>query len=566
MGLLSSLVSLFTGDSKKKKSSSSSKKKTSSSSSKKSVTAAQTYTPKTPTVSTPKATASVSAPTNFNAINQSAKYASQGLPILPLNTPSSSSNNTNNVSTSNKSVAAAKTYNKTNPSLASQLITTINPFTSTNPLINPNLHPDGTPKYTITSDGKVVSNNSVNKKNYSTLPTTNNKTSNSSSSIPNGAFSYLAPSTDSLMEQAAAELNAASGVSGYSSSGGSGGGGVSVPNTQPIGIDLSDILAAYTASAEAQKKAVSDSVAAQKKMLEDNLAAQLKTLETSEASQRDALLTSLKRFQEDTAKARSQQQASFNANRADLEAQAFMANRAAVQSAASRGLGGSGLQQLAQLQNLINQSGEVNELATGNTEALNTLAQNLARQEQDTTTNINNIVKEMQNKKESLTTEQKNTLSALLSEEVNNLNKIETNTTSLKEELKYQEAVRAENARVQAEQFAAELQAQNASIAANQAMYNRQLQAENKAIADSTISGLAAAVTDYSNLIKSASNSSTKKNKAEALKENNSKVQAQYDAAISALASIYAGSGLSQSYLDTYRKQLDSVYSQYYRG
>lgn len=516
MGLLSSLVSLFTGDSKKKKSSSSSKSSggggfrgstTSSSSSNKSVGAVSTYTPKTTTASTPKV----------------------------------------NYYTPTKSVADAQTYNKTNPSLSNQLATTVNPLTSTNPLINPTLHPDGTPKYTVSSNNT-------------------NKTSNSASSVPNGAFSYLAPSTDTLMEQAAAELNAASGVSGSGSYGGSSGGGASVPNTQPIGIDLSDILAAYTASAEAQKKAVSDSVAAQKKMLEDNLAAQLKTLETSEASQRDALLTSLKRFQEDTAKARSQQQASFNANRADLEAQAFMANRAAMQSAASRGLGGSGLQQLAQLQNLINQSGEVNELATGNTEALNTLAQNLARQEQDTTTNINNIVKEMQNKKEALTTEQKNTLSSLLSEEVNNLNKIETNTTSLKEELKYQEAVRAENARVQAEQFAANLRAQNASIAANQAMYNQQLQAENKAIADSTISGLAAAVADYSNLIKSASNYSTASKPADKLAQNNRKVQETYDAAISALASIYAGSGLSQSYLDTYRKQLDSVYSQYYKG
>lgn len=516
MGLLSSLVSLFTGNSKKKKSSSSSKKSggggfrgstTSSSSSNKSVGAVSTYTPKTTTASTPKV----------------------------------------NYYKPTKSVADAQTYNKTNPSLSNQLATTVNPLTSTNPLINPTLHPDGTPKYTVSSNN-----------------TNTNKTSNSASSVPNGAFSYLAPSTDSLMKQAAAELNAASGASGYSSSGGSG--GVSVPNTQPIGIDLSDILAAYTASAEAQKKAVSDSVAAQKKMLEDNLAAQLKTLETSEASQRDALLTSLKRFQEDTAKARSQQQASFNANRADLEAQAFMANRAAMQSAASRGLGGSGLQQLAQLQNLINQSGEVNELATGNTEALNTLAQNLARQEQDTTTNINNIVKEMQNKKEALTTEQKNTLSALLSEEVNNLNKIETNTTSLKEELKYQEAVRAENARVQAEQFAANLQAQNASIAANQAMYNRQLQAEKEATNNETITGLAGALDKYSALIKSASKSSTAKKEIDKLNQNNQAVQKKYDEAVSALASIYAGSGLSESYYNTYRKQLDSVYSQYYKG
>ena len=562
MGLLSSLVSLFTGDSKKKTSSSSSKKKTSSSSSKKSVTAAQTYTPKTPTVSTPKATTSVSTPTNFNAINQSAQYASQGLPILSLNTPSSSSNNTNNVSTSNKSVAAAKTYNKTNPSLASQMATTINPLTSTNPLINPTLHPDGTSKYTVSSNGNIMGMNSVNK--FSKQPTLSDSAKNGSlvSGIVNafdGVTSEI-PSTDELMAQAAAELNA--GLSG--SSGGSG--GVSIPNTQPIGIDLSDILAAYTASAEAQKKAVSDSVAAQKKMLEDNLAAQLKTLETSEASQRDALLTSLKRFQEDTAKARSQQQTSFNANRADLEAQAFMANRAAMQSAASRGLGGSGLQQLAQLQNLINQSGEVNELATGNTEALNTLAQNLARQEQDTTTNINNIVKEMQNKKEALTTEQKNTLSALLSEEVNNLNKIETNTTSLKEELKYQEAVRAENARVQAEQFAAELQAQNAAIAANQAMYNQQLRADKEALNNTTITGLAGALDKYSNLIKSASKSSTSTKPNKALAENNKAVQETYDAAISALADIYAGSGLAESYYNTYRKQLDSVYSQYYKG
>lgn len=556
MGLLSSLISgikdIFDGGDKKKKSSS--KKKTSSSSTKKSVSAASTYTPKTTTVSTPSKSVSAASTYTPPKVSKYTPPATTTVSTPKVNTYTPPVTTTNkNLSTFNTNAGNSNLLQYNKNTGKAELV---NPFTgastsaSTNfsGATNPNT---GVLTYTPSTSNNKVSSSSSNK-------------SNNASSIPNGAFSYLAPSTDSLMEQAAAELNAASGASGYSSSGGSG--GVSVPNTQPIGIDLSDILAAYTASAEAQKKAVSDSVAAQKKMLEDNLAAQLKTLETSEASQRDALLTSLKRFQEDTAKARSQQQASFNANRADLEAQAFMANRAAMQSAASRGLGGSGLQQLAQLQNLINQSGEVNELATGNTEALNTLAQNLARQEQDTTTNINNIVKEMQNKKEALTTEQKNTLSALLSEEVNNLNKIETNTTSLKEELKYQEAVRAENARVQAEQFAANLQAQNASIAANQAMYNRQLQAENKAIADSTISGLAAAVTDYSNLIKSASKSSTKKNKAEALKENNSKVQAQYDAAISALASIYAGSGLSQSYLDTYRKQLDSVYSQYYRG
>lgn len=534
MGLLSSIISgvkdIFDGDDKKKKKSSS-KKKTSSSSTKKSVSAASTYTPKTTTVSTPK----------VNTYTPPVTTTNKNLSTFNTNAGNS------NLLQYNKNTGKAEV---------------VNPFTGASTsastkfsgATNPNT---GVLTYTPSTSNNKVSSSSSNKSN----------TSNNASSIPNGAFSYLAPSTDSLMQQAAAELNAASGVSGSGSYGGSsGGGGTSVPKSEPIKIDLSDILAAYTASAEAQKKAISDSTAAQKKLLEDTLASQLKTLETSEAAQRDALETSLKRFREDTAKARGQQQASFNANRADLEAQAFMANRAAMQSAASRGLGGSGLQQLAQLQNMINQSGEINELATGNTEALNALAQNLARQEQDTTTNINNIVKEMQNKKESLTTEQKNRLSSLLSEEVNNLNKIETNTTSLKEELKYQEAVRAENARVQAEQFAAEMQSRNASIAAQYDLYNRQLQAENEAKNNATITGLAGALDKYSALIKSASNSSTKSKPAKALEENNQAVQAQYDAAINALASIYAGSGLSQSYYDTYRKQLESVYSQYYRG
>lgn len=350
---------------------------------------------------------------------------------------------------------------------------------------------------------------------------------------------------------------------------GVGGTSTSVSGTDaenPYKLDLSDILAAYTKSAEAQKKSISDSTAAQKQMLADTLAAQLKSIDTSESIQKENLLTSLKRFQEDTAAARKQQQSSFNASRADLEAQAFMADRRAAQSAAARGLGGSGLQQLAQLQNMINQSGEINQLAASNTETLNNLAQVLARQEVDTTTNINNLARELQEKRETLTTEQKNTINALIAEEANKLNEIETNTTSLKEQLKYQEAVRAENARTQAEQFAAELQAQNASIAAQYDLYNRQVQDENKALLDLTTSGMAGVVSDYSNLIKSASNSSTSKKPATALSENNKAVQAQYDAAVSALAAIYGGSGLSQSYLDTYRKQLDDVYSQYYKG
>lgn len=342
-------------------------------------------------------------------------------------------------------------------------------------------------------------------------------------------------------------------------------GGGSSSISEPIKIDLSDILDAYTKSAEAQKRSISDAAASQKKLLEDTLAAKIKSLQTSESTQRENLLTSLKRYQEDTAKSRKQQQSSFNASRADLEAQAFMANRAAMQSAAARGLGGSGLQQLAQIQNMINQSGEVSDLALANTDALDALAQAYARQEQDTNTNISNLARDTQSQIDNLTTEQKNNLSALISEEANKLNEIETNTTSLKEQLKYQEAVRAENARIQAEQFAAQLQAQNAATASNYKLYAQQKQDAYNDLVNSTISSLAGAVTNAANQMKTASTSSTNKNPKKALAENNKNVRAAYDQAVSTLASLYAPTGLSKNYLDEYMKQLDSYYGQYYK-
>lgn len=331
------------------------------------------------------------------------------------------------------------------------------------------------------------------------------------------------------------------------------------------GIDLSDILAAYTASAEAQKKAISDATTNRKKLLEDTLAAQIKSLQTSEASQKESLLNSLKRFQEDTAKARDQQRSSFNANRADLEAQAFLANRAAAQSAAARGLGGSGLQQLALLQNLINQSAQTSDLATENTEALNTLAQNLARQEEDITKNVTDLNQTTQDKIDALTTEQKNQLTTLLSEEANNLNQIETNTTSLKEQLKYQEAVRAENARIQAEQFAQQLANSNKSIASNYSLYQQQRQDELSDVEEAVRSGLASAVTNANELMNLASTSSTSKKPAKALEQNNAAVQQVYSDTLNTLASIYGGSGASQSLYNEYINQLKNYYGQYYK-
>lgn len=388
----------------------------------------------------------------------------------------------------------------------------------------------------------------VNKQNASYLAPTNNTN--------NQNASYLPLNTNNSVEQSTSN-------SSVSSSGSySGGGGASV--STPAGIDLSDILAAYTASAEAQKKSISDAAAARRQLLADTLTSNIKTLETSESQQRENLLNSLKRFQEDTAKARGQQQSSFNASRADLEAQAFMANRAALQSAAARGLGGSGLQQLSQLQNMINQSGEINKLSLSNTEALNALAQELARQEEDTTTNINNLAKEIQNKKEALTTEQKNTLNALLSEEANKLNEIETNTTSLKEQLKYQEAVRAENARIEAEQFAAQLAASNAASSSSFNNYLKQLEIEEDALRKSGLNTVSIATKSGIDSIINAYNNSV--NSKKSAKKTNQAVSDAYQLALAEIRQNAINAGLAATDINSYENQLKNFYSQYYKG
>lgn len=217
-----------------------------------------------------------------------------------------------------------------------------------------------------------------------------------------------------------AEVGTASPSSYYGgSSYGAGVGGSGL--TGPQRVDLTDILASYEKGAAAQEKAVRD----------------------SGESQRQSLLNSLKRFQAETTEARNQQRRAYNASRADLEGQAFMANRQALQNAAARGLGGSGLQQLAQLQNLINQSAATDKLAQSNTDVLKQLATAARNKEEDTNTSLLNVTKDVENK----------------------LANIAANNAQARAELQYKEGVRYEQARQAAEQFAAQLAAQNAAIA-----------------------------------------------------------------------------------------------------
>lgn len=108
------------------------------------------------------------------------------------------------------------------------------------------------------------------------------------------------------------------------------------------------------------------------------------TYETSASS----LLTSLKRFQEENAKNVDNQKRAYLANQASMDSARAEADRQTRINAAARGLGGSGLQQLAQLQNLISQGQDISNLATSNQNAMDSLRQALTRYEEDYTSNL----------------------------------------------------------------------------------------------------------------------------------------------------------------------------------
>lgn len=296
-------------------------------------------------------------------------------------------------------------------------------------------------------------------------------------------------------------------------SGGSGGGGTITPQR----VDLTDILASY----------------------EQGAAAQRKTIEDSRESQRQSLLTSLKRFQDETAEARRQQRRSYNASRADLEGQAFMSNRQVAQSAAARGLGGSGLQQLAQLQNQINQGQATDKLAQSNTDVLKQLATAAQSKEEDTNTALQN-----------LDTESANKIAA-----------IEANNAQARANLQYQEAVRYEEARQQAEALAAQLSASNASSANSYRLAALENAANQEANLNEGRSALTIALQNGLEAIKDARETTTTKDKTKSEGIRQAKTEA--NAALRAAAVKY---NIPISEISTYTDQINDYFNSVYNN
>lgn len=328
------------------------------------------------------------------------------------------------------------------------------------------------------------------------------------SKLNSGIQSAIDKTLANAKPQETVDLNALgqSLVDAYGRSSGGGGGGVSAGS----GIDLTNILNTYRDSANAQKASISGTY----------------------NNQRQQLLDSLKRFQTDTADARKRQQRAFNSSRADLEEQAYMNSRNAMQSASARGLGGSGLQQLSQLQSQLSSNKETSNLANENQQYQDKLTQALKEQEESTNKQVNNLSQE----------------------EANKLKEIDANTSNLMAQLQYQEAVRQQEA-IQAASAA------NAAAASSSRSSAQDMQDLISAATASFEANLNAAEKNIKSAYKTTYSSDKKKNKA----ARKSAVNEAYNTATTNLSNAYAQTGLPKQYLTAYQQQLDSLYNQYYK-
>lgn len=193
-------------------------------------------------------------------------------------------------------------------------------------------------------------------------------------------------------------------------------------------IDLSGIIADYRRNNQA-------TIDTYNKTLNDTI----NTLRTTNEQSRNDLLTSLKRFQESNAENMRMQQQDFNASRASLEDESFMRQRNTLANAASRGLGGSGLQQLAQLQNRMVAGKDISALAQKNQTTQDNLRRALTQQQEDYDTKVSNL---NTNLERAIINAQNDTAAKV--------NAANTNTTNLINNLIYNEQVRQRNASAQA--------------------------------------------------------------------------------------------------------------------
>ena len=345
------------------------------------------------------------------------------------------------------------------------------------------------------------------------------------------------------------------------------GGGSSGGGYTPVKTDISGLLAAYEQEAASQREIAQRNydLATQQAREKYNLT------ESSAAKQRETtrsdLLTSLKRFQEQNARDVEDQKQAYLTSQANLEAAREAANRQSRISNAARGLAGSGLQQLEQMQNLINQGQQISELAGENQTARENLARALSENQEDYDTNVaraedlyNETIKNAQ-------AEQKSSLDTLLNNYTNALSGIASALESQREtaiannETAYTNAVN--QARAQAAQRASSNRTAAASakqearslvnlLNSTQAQYEKEL----KALDSMSKKDLKKLAKETYKL----SGNATKKQIANAINDKYQNFMTSVDPKALGYATEF---GLSKGNIDTYTNNLNSLLKYY---
>lgn len=114
-------------------------------------------------------------------------------------------------------------------------------------------------------------------------------------------------------------------------------------------------------------------------------------LEAATRTKKADLATSIKRLREDIAESKRRKQEAYQGTRADIEEAGFMATRANRASAAARGLSGSGLEQLSQLQQMIRQGRTISQEAGEQAIVQEELREELTEGEEDYTKGLSDL-------------------------------------------------------------------------------------------------------------------------------------------------------------------------------
>lgn len=237
-------------------------------------------------------------------------------------------------------------------------------------------------------------------------------------------------------------------------------------------LDIGNMLKAYEQQADADRAVAKQSYDTARNDLltslkrfqdqyntsKEDLATTLNRYKQEYDTSLDTLATALNRYKEQNALDVKNQQKDYVSGQAAIEAAIQQADRQNRISAAARGLGGSGLQQLAQLQTLLSQGQNISNLANENQSVMDALRTALANKEEDTNKSREALRREYTNREE----DTNRALEALRKEYTNREEDINTNLSNLLNT--YTNNLNSINARLATNKANAEVQRANSYI------------------------------------------------------------------------------------------------------